>query len=293
MTIEAKIIADSVTDSGAQITTFVLRYPRFIHSELLTHRDFSRNASSSRAVPIERQIKDIRKDMAMPIEFRRNQKGMQAGAAYGPFGQWLCRTVWRSAGLFAILFAKIFARIGVHKEFSNRILEPFSHISVIVSATAFANFFALRHHSMAQPEIAKLAELMWGAYQNSFPAYLEPGEWHLPFVDDALIHNTKIDLLHQGLNVEWELHRTLIKRSVAMCARVSYMNHLGKHSTLKEDLALYNRLLGSQPIHASPAEHQAQAAEDPTTRSGNFTGWVQYRKLLEGEYITTFSGPLG
>jgi hypothetical protein len=295
MTIKAKIVCDSVAENGVRLTTFVLSYPRFIHAEFMTHRVFSRNASSSRAIPIERQIKEIKKDMAMPVEFRRNQRGMQAAEAYGKFGQKVCRTIWKAAGHAAILFAKLFIRMGVHKQYANRLLEPFSHISVIVSATQWSNFFALRYHHAAQPEIRVLAEKMWDQYTKQRPRYLTNNEWHLPFVDYNEVSSTLGRKRLACINTvpipaqDW---LPLIKKSVARCARVSYLNHDGTNPSEMQDFLLYERLLGAQPIHASPAEHQATPLGESDEISGNFHGWKQYRKTLQGENITEFNGPL-
>lgn len=296
MTIEAEIICDSkAVNTDVRMTTFVLKYPRFIHAEFMTHRVFSRNASSSRAIPIQKQIKEIRKDMAKPLEFRRNQRGMQAAEAYGPTGQKLCGLIWKMAGYAAIFFAYLFIKLGVHKQYANRLLEPFSHISVVVTATRWSNFFALRHHSAAQPEIRELARKMWELYKSNTPEAMLMGEWHLPFVSsqekaayfaglgDGVVGSSNID--------HW---LPLIKRSVARCARVSYLNHYGKVPSYEEDLKLYDRLLGAQPIHASPAEHQGTPGETAFSgHSGNLHGWTQYRKLLAGEHIDSFEGPLG
>ena len=75
---EVKVIADSISESGKRITTFQLKYPRFIHSEVMTHRVFSRNASSSRAIPVKKMIEQVRNNPAMPIHWGANQSGMQA-----------------------------------------------------------------------------------------------------------------------------------------------------------------------------------------------------------------------
>jgi len=292
MTISATIVKDSVGPNGVRLTTFVLKFHRFVLSEFNTHRMFSRNASSSRAIPIEKQIKMIEEDCAMPLEFRKNQKGMQAGDALDEQNQQLAKLEWIKARDLAIQQAKELIKLGVHKQYVNRLLEPFSHISVIVSATEYSNFFALRHHSMAQPEIAELARQMWELYKNNVPIKLYPGEWHLPFVTDEEIK----DYFSHG----W---LPLIKKSVARCARVSYLNHEGKESTFEQDCALYDRLLKENPKHSSPAEHQAQVwawfgdpPADPKAIShfsGNFRGWNQYRQMIPGQNITKFEGPLG
>lgn len=305
MTIEAKIICDSVGPNGVRLTTYVLKYPRFIHSEFMTHRMFSRNASSSRAIPFEKQVDMILADPAMPLEFRENKKGMQAGEALAD--QDKCKKIWLEAMQRAVEQAYALADKGVHKQYVNRILEPFAHISVVLTATEYSNFFALRHHSMAQPEIAELARQMWEAYKTNAPKRLSTYQWHLPFVTKEDFVNVRKELglgviaLDEAFErVTESMYHKLIKISVARCARVSYNNHDGTNSTYEQDCALYDRLLGSQPIHASPAEHQAQtrsAFVDPEDIKndwiGNFRGWTQYRKLLENENIGLFEGPLG
>jgi len=289
MTISANIICDSISPDGIRLTTFVLKYPRLIHSEFMTHRAFSRNASSSRAIPFGKQMKMIEDDTAMPLEFRKNQKGMQAGDSLDQAGQEAAQSLWCDARDMALKFAKQLAEMGVHKQYVNRLVEPFAHISVVVSATEFANFFALRHHSMAQPEIAELARQMWNQYSTNKPSVLKKGEWHLPFISEEEI---KTETFASG-NINWN---RLIKMSVARCARISYLNHDGTSSTYEQDVALYDRLLGSQPIHASPSEHQAECLGKLQGEGcwwGNFHGWKQFRKTLDNENIETFEGPLG
>lgn len=313
MTIEAKIIADSAyIDLGRKdfrITTFQLKYPRFIHAEFMTHRVFSRNASSSRAIPFKKTLRDIKSDMAFPIEFKSNKVGMQAGHTLSPFKQNLCRAAWRVSGHMACAFGWLLYKLGAHKQYVNRITEPWSHISVVVTATEWNNFFALRFHSMAQPEICELARQMFVLYKNNIPDALERYEWHLPYVSNAekLIYHRAMASSDGGKYFKnmvrgsggfndlsyWE---PLIKRSVARCARVSYLRHDGQKPAHHQDTKLYDRLLAEQPIHASPAEHQAKPSDlvmPETEMSGNFRGWVQYRKLLPNENITEFSGPLG
>ena len=77
--ISVKVIADSISAHTKQrITTLELEYPRFIHAELMTHRVFSRNSSSSRAIPIQTMINHIKATTAIPIHWGKNQSGMQA-----------------------------------------------------------------------------------------------------------------------------------------------------------------------------------------------------------------------
>lgn len=281
--IEAKIVADSVGPNGVRITTFVLTYPRFVHSEFMTHRQFSRNASSSRAIPVKKQIQMINDNPAIPLAFTKNQKGMQGGETLDDKAHKNAVSTWLQAKTYAVEFAKQLEALEVHKQYANRILEPFAHITVVCTATDYANFFALRCHEMAQPEIHALADLMYEEYHTHTPKELKEGEWHLPFVSDLELECEKIEPRDGHYGVP-------IKKSVARCARVSYLNHEGHMPTLQQDLDLYERLLGSEPIHASPAEHQAQAlsAEMGCFRLGNFRGWLQYRKTLEGENVSSF-----
>lgn len=275
--IKVEIVKDSLAPSNIRLTTFVLTYPRFIHSEFMTHRMFSRNASSSRAIPVKKQIQMVIDNPAIPLAFTKNQKGMQGGEVLSGEEHDAAVRAWLIARDDAVWSANRLASLEVHKQYANRILEPFAHITVVCTATDFSNFFALRYHSAAQPEICELAKAMWEVYQSNNPDKLVSGMWHLPFAGG----NGWADLSTEET----------IKSSVARCARVSYLNHEGKQPTLAEDIQLYGRLLGQLPIHASPAEHQAMAVADAKIVSGNFRGWIQYRKTLQNENIETFVGP--
>lgn len=246
-TVTAEIIADSINEADERITTMKLRYPRFIHSELMTHRVFSRNARSSRAVPVKTMIEEIERDPAMPLVWGKNQSGMQAREKLDFFDSKFCETVWRKAARDAIEHAR---RIPfAHKQIVNRLLEPFAHIDVIVTATEWDNFFALRCHEDADPTFRALAENMRRAREGSEPQRCSTGHWHMPFSRD-------------------------MAESVARCARVSY----GKSArSTVADKELMERLLSSG--HWSPFEHQARA--EPGARSRNFRGWVQGRSLFD------------
>lgn len=279
MTITAKIIADSISEDDVRITTLQLRYPRFIHSEFMTHRVFSRNASSSRAIPVERLIEDIERETAMPIHWGKNQPGMQAREehdeelkidAYLP--KYSKIDAWIRARNNAIEVARAFHNAGYHKQIVNRLLEPFSHINVVVTSTEWENFFKLRRHPDAQPEIKVLADVMYDVIQQSKPYLIYNKEWHLPYITE------------NGLEIE-----KAIKCSVARCARVSYLTHEGKPTNIENDLLLYERLINAIPPHMSPAEHQATPDKflydvvmwNQPTLHGNFIGWKQYRKVIE------------
>lgn len=274
MTITAKVIAHSNArdETVSSIITMELRYPRFIHSEFMTHRVFSRNASSSRAIPIERMIQDVIDDPAMPVSWGRNQPGMQAGEELSQDEIDTCRTAWESARNAAVLHASIMASEGAHKQIANRLLEPFAHISVVVTATDWDNFFALRCHPAADPTMRALAEAMRDAIARRGP---KGNDWHLPYVSAEQITEA---FIKDGRSA-WS---TLAMISAARCARVSYLNHDGTQPDIEKDLALARRLLESK--HMSPFEHQARVTgEDGTALWGNLNGWDQFRKMIEDQ----------
>lgn len=295
MTIEAKIICDSINPDGIRLTTYVVTFPRFILPEFNTHRMFSRNGASSRAIPVSKQIEKIEQYPFTPEAFNKNSKGMQGAEVVDSSTQLEAELIWLEARNACIDSARKLANLGIAKQYANRLLEPFNFTTMIVSATEYSNFFALRHHSAAQPEMQKLAEIMWELYKTNEPVPLKVGEWHLPFVTEEEIADHHIHCATMEFPGDFEhAWLPLIKMSVARCARVSYLNHEGKQPSQEEDFKLYDRLLGSQPIHASSAEHQAKCVNwGKGCWSGNFQGWEQYRKTLENENIETFEGPLG
>lgn len=270
MTIYAKMIADSVSPVGKRICTLELQYPRFIHGEVMTHRVFSRNAMSSRAIPVAKMIEQVRNNPALPVHWGANQPGMQARQELEGESLAESREMWFQAAEAAADFAEKMTTLGLHKQVANRILEPFQWMRTLVTATEWDNFFALRMHPDAQPEFQSLAVKMFDAMSESIPAgrvHNGPDSWHLPYVRDD----------------ERGLYRddVLLRLSTARCARVSYLTHDGELPDIDKDLELYDRLVGSTPIHASPCEHQAKPLVFGTDVSRNFRGWKQHREMVE------------
>lgn len=308
-TITAKVIADSFNAAGSRLTTLQLKYPAWIHGEVMTHRVMSRNASSNRAIPVKKMIEAIRADLAVPIHWGKNQKGMQAFEecnALVPFNivtgiasSYTRENAWLQAMEYAINAAEAFDRAGYHKQIVNRLLQPFMHMNVVLSSTKWKNFDRLRDHKDAEPHMRDLATEIIAARNNSEPRLLKAGEWHVPYVNPD--------------EVDWDHSHDVfaaIQDSVARCARVSYMTTENKQSSFSEDVALYNRLVHTRLEyddlpHASPAEHQAIHYTDfeegwhhiapiwaavggadirRFALNGNFSrSWCQFRKLIPDE----------
>lgn len=263
MAYSCKILKDSISPAGKRLTTFEITFPRFILAEFNTVRVFSRNSASSRAIPVWKQLLKVIEDPVIP-EMGTNNKGMQSEALLDSENQETAQEEWLIARDNAVasvynmsdrtgtskteiqawkdikdflykrgLEVEDAPGLNVHKQWVNRLLEPFMWQTVIVSSTEWTNFFALRTHTDSQPEFREIALLMYKHYMSNKPELLQIGEWHLPLILPDERH----------LDVE-----TLKKVSVARCARVSYLTHDGKRD-IQEDLNLYQRLVESEPKH--------------------------------------------
>lgn len=254
--------------------TFELVYPRYIHSEFLTHRVMSRNASSSRAIPVKRMIEQVRNNPVIPPKVFMNQKGMVGETEADPVTTTAFHVLWEEAAENAYKTAEMMERLGIHKQHVNRILEPFQFIKVIVTATDWDNFFVLRLAPDAQPEIRELASAIYNEmerYHNKDVGVLELDKEHivvsLPYITDE-------DIKEIGK----EEYHLLMKISAARCARVSYNNHDGSKPDIEKDLKLYDHLYDSK--HMSPMEHACIRDED-YRKNANLTGWKSLRYLIE------------
>lgn len=266
--IKVEIIADSRTEQNHRITSWVLTYPRFIHSEFLTHRMFSRNAASSRAIPVEKMVKAIMEEPAMPEYWGANQKGMQASTCLSADDEVLAKNLWKTARTDAVNWCNGLLGMGVHKQLANRIIEPWAHMTVIMTATEMDNFFALRAHPAAQPEFQVLAYRMLDAYLKSEAHEIPFRSYHIPFSD-----RMPAELSEQQK----------LKVATARCARVSYLTFEGEIN-VEKDYELHDRLAESG--HWSPFEHCAMAIDTNIKYDcGNFKGWLPYRKNFPNENV--------
>lgn len=292
MQIKAKVIADSSYNTN-RITTLELEYPRFIHGEFMTHRLFSRNAASSRAIPIKKVMEQVWNNPAIPVEWGANQSGMQSGkqVKYPK----LAKFAWKLAAKSAVLSAKVLEKLGLHKQLANRVLEPFQLMKTVVTSTEWDNFFHLRSHKDAQPEIKYLSDAMLSAISISTPTVLIEGEWHLPYTESCLEDGIR-QYFSAGIPVSLE---DAIKISASSCAQVSYRL---LDTSLEKAKKIYDMLIKAEVIHASPFEHlglpinTTDLSYDSLTHewpegvthmdknnnfwSGNLKGWIQYRHLI-------------
>lgn len=246
--INSTVIAHSIWNDNP-IVTLSLTYPRFIHGELMTHRVFSRNAMSSRAVPVQKMIDQVRNDPFMPMHWGANQPGMQAREELTGDDLELAKENWRLAAVEAAGRAEAMMVCGLHKQIANRVLEPFQWMHTLVTATDWSNFFKLRCHPDAEPHFEMLANAMRASIQGSAPI---ERRLHLPYADEHTFDAFMV--------------------SAARCARVSYNKHDGTPADPEEDRQLAMKLLASG--HLSPFEHCAVAGEG---RFANFTSWQSYR----------------
>lgn len=298
MTISATIIQDSITRDNKRITTFELEYPRFIHSEFMTHRQFSRNCASSRAIPIHVMHQHIRDNMAYPVHWGKNQAGMQAKEEIDAEAKASAKIDWEVACDTAIHNSRMLASTGLHKQIANRVTEPFQTMKTVVTATEWENWFWLRFHADAQPEIHELAKQMLNAHIASFPVPVFAGEWHVPYVTRrrSPLTGTMEYYTDSGTSVTVQDARIV---STSCCAQVSYRK---SDDSIEKAREIYDRLITSEPVHASPTEHQATPMDNPVVKSitnlepgvthvdtrgragsGNFYGWIQHRQLIPGQ----------
>lgn len=271
--IKATVIADSVSSvNGKRITTFELEFPRIILAEWNTHNALSKNASSSRAIPVPTMLKQVRENPAFPARFGAANTGMQDKGVHdtlvrvpfgydGDFEDMTVEDTWWGCATDAASLAEAFHNAGYAKQICNRLIEPFQMMKVVMTATELNNFFWLRDHDAADPTIAQLARVIKTAFDASTPVVLQPGEWHVPYYNDGywkpamsqpVDYEYVVDVFGHSLD-----HALVI--SASCCAQVSYRK---LDDTIEKARGVVARLNlqgeePDQPVHASPLEHQA------------------------------------
>lgn len=305
MAFGAQILEDSLSPDGCRLTTMMFDFPRYIQAEVNTHGILSKNSGSSRAIPVKKMLQRLVNDPYMPVVWGSNKPGMQAGAELSEDEIDQCKTFWLGAMADCMDAADALRRVGLHKQDANRILEPWMWQTVVITGTEWWNFFNLRNHPEAHPAFQTVAAIMQDLYENTEPKKLGYGEWHLPFVEGE-----DWDIVGK-LWPTIDLRPKMVKISVGRCARTSLLTHpKGEHDKGKRDIhadiELHDKLLRSG--HLSPLQHQGRPAHHSDTRdamvkvdhvrnidgellvepqnqwSGNFRGFVQYRKTIPNEH---------
>lgn len=304
--IDATIIADSITERGERLTTFIVTFPRIVLAEFNTHRMLTKNSASSRAIPNKKMLDNVKNHPFIPIRWMKEHKGMQ-GTEYWtnerlpdsqPYVEHF-RNEWLRARNLAIQQAEELSNYGLTKQIANRLLEPFLWHTVIVTGTEWENFFALRAHGAAEIHIQDLAYKMLQVYNENTPTALKAGEWHIPFgdrIDEDELGNALSNFTWGKRDEDKRILEAKVKVATARCARVSYMTFDGEID-YKKDIELHDRLLASG--HMSPFEHCARVMNQDEYLDhshydmvndimvngvcGNFKGFIQYRKLIPGE----------
>lgn len=301
--ISAKIIADSVCPQGVRMTTMEIEYPRFILAELNTHRMLSKNSASSRAIPVKAMHDFIKDSPATPVYWGKNQPGMKAKEELVGVDKKEAIRLWNRAKDDALHWSWAMSEhLGLHKQIANRVTEPWMTMKTVISGTEWTNFFHLRNHADAQPEIKALAEAMTVAYATHLPVLLAPGEWHLPYITIArYVPTDELQYFDENFNRLSLKDAKII--SASCCAQVSYRKN---DASFDKAFKIYDQLINSDPAHASPVEHQATPMNvdsmsrfEPETWepgvthvsansdlwSGNLRGWIQHRKLIPKEAV--------
>ena len=303
--IRAAVIAHSISAvSGEEIVTFLIDFPRFILPEFNTHRVISKSGASSRAIPVAKSIEAIQNHSYMPIHFGQNKAGMSADQEVDKTTKFTAKCAWDFAARNAIESAKTLNSLGIHKQVTNRVLEPFSYMRMVVTATEWDNFFWLRLHEDADPHINELARVMLFALQESIPTELQQGDYHVPFFGEG--YWTPAIEARYGVTAQ-----QAIEHSMSCCAQTSYRK-LDMSSEKTQDIV--KKLFGGSRAHSSCGEHQASPMAVPTLNlipseyliadyiqvmpeathldrqgnfwSNNFKHWSQYRDSIEGNVKT-------
>lgn len=327
--VSATILADSISPQGIRLVTYEITYPRMVLAELNTHGMLCVASASSRAIPFAKMGKQL---TARPIRFGEANPGMQdKGVDYDKLveGRQVSNCgnpgwtefyeahnpdeAWEMAKKDALFWAEAFYKAGYHKQVYNRLTEPFQMMKTVLSGTELENFFWLRKHGAADPSLAELARVMFEAREASKPVLLQPGEWHLPYLDVTFTDMGPHGLVQTfWVNGDVVSLENAIKVSAARCAAVSFRN---EDYGLEKCLEVYERLVGDDRKHASSFQHQGTPMKEAkwvlgdniedeinvpvnpdsweqgishADRQGNlwsaqFKGWIMQRKLIPGE----------
>lgn len=305
--ISAEIIADTYCEfTDERVTTMEVTMHRFVLAEFNTHRVFSRNSASSRAIPVSKQLDKVVNSPAWPITWPSEKPGMQGGTELEGVNLSEAQELFENIHSHTTKLVDSYlvnhpdAGDRLHKSLLNRLLEPFMWHKVIVTSTEWQNFFRQRsstYTKLAQPEIMVAADEMLIALETSDPfiidssimesSNLTPDKWHLPYVDPNARKFASKVWDETGLPDIY----TLAAISAGRCCRVSYLTHGGDNDPA-DDVRLYNDLMSASPRHYSSLEHPCLASRYSEVPAGNLSGFVQLRHShnISGITFEAFGG---
>ena len=299
--IKVEIVADSINSQGDRLTSMVLTYPRIIHAEMMTHRMFSRNASSSRAVPIQKMIEAVKNNTFCPFKFQKAHKGMQGSEYFTGQDKEDCIKLWLESAELALQQAEKMKEKGITKQIINRILEPYQYYTVLITGSkeGWDNFFELRN-PVYETEIGvfkskrdALISYAEGGVMANLPTtdlewlQINKGQAEIHIMDlsekiyDAIQESTPKQLEENQWHIPFrdkinELYPNLtledkIKVSVGMAANTSYtVVGDGSIITLEKATRIHNKC--KDLSHSSVFEHCARAMSD-----------VEYESYIKGK----------
>lgn len=285
--VSAEVVEHSISEAGHKVVTVSLKYGLFVHAEFLRHRTLTRCVKSNRAIPMKVIRREVLNDPYVPVFFGQNKAGMVANVESS--SPRLSKFLWKSARIPACGMHWLMEKVGVHKEVTNRILNPWQWIRETVTATNLDGLYTLRLHEDAQRDIQEIVRVMKEAIDSTEPTLLKHGEYHTPYVDKFRDKTSgEMRYFDNGLGYELTVEEA-IKCSAARCARSSYDKHDGTTATKEVDIPLYEQLIESEPSHESPTEHvctpivmggmATHTDMECNHYSGNFKWWAQWRHM--------------
>lgn len=254
---EVKVLLDSINPyTGVRLTTIHATYPQFIHQQILTHRMFSRNSSSLRAISFDRATDEF--ELVYPT-WTEEKKGMQGPLVEDFKTKLMANCIVDEMYNFVSSRCARLEELGIHHQDINNYLRPFQNIHTVITATDWDNFFNQRLHESTKPDMQKLAQLIKDALEDRKPGIITK---HVPLIEDIDLYTTKFNF------------DQLCLISAARLARISYFKWTDDPN---KDLELAKKLIEQK--HPSPFEHIAFAQQDAQYYA-NFKSWKQLRHTL-------------
>lgn len=265
--ITSDIIADSwLADEERRVTTFKLHMPKIMLGELVRHRIYSFSVQSARARSTQTKLLAVYQDPFIPMLPLAEHKGMQGYDLVNDLTMAAVQELWKVARNKMLEYAREMEELGYSHQYTNRLLEPFMMVDVVMTGDDWDNFLTLRTDKAAQFEIQVTARQMRDLLKHSEPQVLSPGQVHLPFMKGQ----------HYG-------PYQMAMMSAASTARTSYIDPTDSQHSPQKNIELANNLLENR--HLSPFEAVVMSLSSDSRHKGEYTGnlqaGLQFRKLAE------------